>query len=134
MLPTVNAVLNTVSAILLTLGWLSIRKKKRELHKRFMLSALATSALFLTSYLYYHYHTGSTPYPRYDFSRIIYFTILIPHTLLAVSLLPLVGVNLYLALNAKFARHKKLARWVLPIWMFVSVSGVTIYLMLYHFA
>ena len=134
MLPTVNAILNMTSAILLTLGWINIKRKRREIHKRFMLSAVAVSIMFLTSYLTYHFHVGSVPYPRHDFTRIIYFSILIPHTLLAISLLPLVIINLTLALKNKFSRHRRLARWVLPIWMYVSVSGVIIYFMLYHFA
>ena len=134
MLPMVNAILNMTSAILLTLGWINIKRKRREIHKRFMLSAVAVSILFLTSYLTYHFHVGSVPYPRHDFTRIIYFSILIPHTLLAISLLPLVTINLILALKNKFSRHRRLARWVLPIWMYVSVSGVIIYFMLYHFA
>jgi uncharacterized membrane protein YozB (DUF420 family) len=116
------------------MGWLSIKKGRRETHKRFMLSAVFVSILFLTSYLIYHYNTGSTPYPRHDFTRVIYFSILIPHTILATLVVPLIITNVVFALKGKFARHKKLARWVFPIWMFVSVSGVVIYLMLYHFA
>ena len=133
-LPTLNALLNTASAVLLMMGWINIKKDRRDAHKRFMLSAVGVSVLFLTSYLIYHYNAGSTRYPRHDFTRVIYFSILIPHTILAALVVPLVITNVVFAMKGKFARHKKLARWVLPIWMFVSVSGVTIYLMLYHFA
>jgi len=133
-LPTLNALLNSVCAILLIMGWISIKNKRRDLHRRFMLSAIVISIIFLTSYLLYHYNAGSTPYPRHDFTRVIYFSILIPHTILAALVVPLIITNLVFALKGKFDRHKKLARWVFPIWMFVSVSGVTIYLMLYHFA
>ncbi len=133
-LPAINALLNTVSAILLVMGWVNIKRDRHDLHKRFMLSAVAVSVLFLTSYLIYHYNAGSTPYPRHDFTRVIYFSILIPHTILAALVVPLIVTSIFFALKGKFTHHKKLARWVFPIWMFVSISGVTIYLMLYQFA
>ena len=134
MLPTLNALLNTISVLLLTLGWINIKKKRRDLHKHFMLGTVGISILFLTSYLIYHYNAGSTPYPRHDFTRVIYFSILIPHTILAALVVPLIITNIVLAVKGKIEHHKRLARWVFPIWMFVSVSGVAIYLMLYHFA
>ena len=131
-LSTVNAILNMMSAILLISGYFQIKKQQPAVHKKFMLSALFVSALFLISYLIYHYNMGSVPYPRYDWTRPIYFTILIPHIILAGLMSPFVIVTVCLALMKKFETHRRFARWVFPIWLFVSVSGVLVYIMLYH--
>jgi len=131
-LSTVNAVLNTISAILLISGYVRIKKQQPAVHKKFMLSALAVSALFMISYLIYHHYAGSVPYPYYDWTRPIYFIILIPHIILAGLMTPFVLITVWLALKKKFEIHRRFARWVFPVWLFVSVSGVLIYLMLYH--
>jgi putative membrane protein len=131
-LSSVNALLNTFSAVLLISGYIKIRKHQREIHKRFMLSALAVSALFLISYLVYHYYVGSVPYPYYDWTRPLYFIILIPHIILAGLMTPFILITVWLALSRKYSKHRRLARWVFPVWLYVSVSGVLVYLMLYH--
>lgn len=97
-----------------------------------MLSAFATSTAFLVSYLYYHYHAGSTPFEGSGWTRPLYFTILVSHTVLAVTIVPLVLTTLYRAWREEFGRHRRIARWTLPIWLYVSVTGVVVYLMLYH--
>jgi putative membrane protein len=130
-LPTLNAALNMLSAALLTFGYVNIRKGHQNVHKKFMLAALVSSALFLTSYLIYHYHAGSVPYPHFDWTRPVYFAVLIPHVILAALMTPFVVIIVWRAFHDDFARHKRLARWVWPVWMFVSVSGVVVYLMLY---
>ena len=132
-LPAVNALLNGISAILLTLGFINIKRGNRAVHKCFMIAALVTSALFLTSYVIYHYKIGSVPYPYHDWTRILYFIILIPHVILAALNVPFIVILVYFALKEKFTKHKKLARWVWPVWVYVSVTGVIIYLMLYVF-
>lgn len=131
-LPTLNAILNLVSATFLLIGYRFIKKDNQRLHKRFMISALVSSALFLTSYLIYHYYVGSVPYPYYDWTRPVYFIVLIPHVILAAVMAPFILVMVWRALKGDFVRHKRIARWVWPVWMFVSVSGVTVYLMLYR--
>jgi uncharacterized membrane protein YozB (DUF420 family) len=131
-LPTLNAALNTVTSILLIRGFSAIRRRDRETHRRWMLAALTGSALFLTSYLIYHVNVGSVPYPHYDWTRPLYFAILIPHVLLAGVMTPFILTGVVWALRNRFDRHRKLMRWVWPVWMFVSVSGVVIYLMLYR--
>ena len=132
-LPTLNATLNLISAVLLSFGYYHIRRGNQRIHKRFMLAALATSALFLTSYLVYHYQVGSVPYPHYDWTRPLYFAILIPHVILAAVMTPFVIAMVWFALRESFTRHRRLARFVWPVWMFVSVTGVIVYLMLYVF-
>ena len=131
-LPTLNAVLNLISATLLLIGYRYIKRGNQGKHKKFMISALVTSALFLTSYLIYHYYVGSVPYPHYDWTRPVYFVVLIPHVILAAVMTPFILVMVWWALRGSFDRHRRLARWVWPVWMFVSVSGVTVYLMLYR--
>ena len=130
-LPTLNATLNSISAVLLLLGYINIRRGERERHKRFMTAAFITSTLFLTSYLIYHFNFGSVPYPYYDWTRTVYFTILIPHVTLGVLMTPFIIVIVLRAWKGDFTKHRKLARIVWPVWMFVSVSGVVIYAMLY---
>lgn len=130
-LPTLNAVLNSISAILLVLGYLNIRKGRIPQHRAFMISALITSVLFLISYLIYHQQVGSVPYPHQDWTRTLYFTILIPHIILAALMVPFIIAIVIMAFREKFTAHRKIARWVLPVWLYVSVSGVVIYMMLY---
>jgi len=130
-LADLNAVLNVISTCLLSFGYYHIRRGHQEIHKRFMLAALTSSILFLISYVTYHYSVGSVPYPYYDWTRPIYFTVLIPHVILAVLMTPFIIILVIHALRGRFDRHRKLARFIWPIWMFVSVSGVVVYLMLY---
>ena len=130
-LADLNALLNIISATFLTLGFVQIKRGNKERHKRFMLMALVSSVLFLSSYLVYHYFVGSVPYPYHDWTRPLYFTILIPHVTLAVLQLPFIIMLVWRAFHDQFEKHKRLARIVWPVWMFVSISGVTVYLMLY---
>ena len=132
-LPTVNAVLNSVSAVLLTLGFVEARKRNLETHRRYMLSAAVTSTLFLVSYLTYHFQVGATHFQAQGLVKSIYFVILISHTILAALAAPLVLLTLWRALRGDFIRHKRVARWTWPVWMVVSVTGVLIYLLLYHY-
>ena len=131
-LPAVNATLNGISAILLTTGYLLIRRGHVILHKRCMLAALVSSALFLTSYVIYHLHTGSRPFAGQGAIRVIYFAILLTHVVLAAVIVPLALVTATRALRSQFDRHARIARWTLPLWLYVSVTGVVIYLMLYQ--
>ncbi len=130
-LPMLNAALNLLSAVLLLFGYVNIRRGNRGVHKKFMLAALVSSACFLTSYLIYHNAVGSVPYPYHNWTRPLYFAILVPHVLLAGLMVPFIFVVVWRAFHDDFIRHKQLARKVWPVWMFVSVSGVVIYLMLY---
>ena len=131
-LPTLNAILNSTSAILLIAGWRLIKRKRIDAHRACMIGALATSTLFLISYLYYHYHHGSTRFAGTGALRAIYLTILLTHTVLAAGILPLILVTVARALKQNFAAHRKVARWTMPLWLYVSVTGVVVYLMLYH--
>lgn len=131
-LPAVNATLNAVAATLLVVGYLKIRQGKIETHRRLMLAAFTTSALFLVSYLIYHANAGSRPFPGQGPIRAVYFAILISHVILAAAILPLALITLTHALRARFERHVPIARWTLPIWLYVSVTGVLVYLMLYQ--
>lgn len=132
-LPTLNATLNFVATILLLLGYVAIKKGNEALHRRFMLGALITSALFLVFYLIYHYHVGSVPYPKTDWTRSLYFIILIPHIILATVMVPFILLAVFRAYQGKIVQHKRIVRWVWPVWMYVSVSGVVVYFMLYVF-
>lgn len=131
-LPTVNATLNAVATAFLTAGWVFIRRRQIARHRACMLGAFAASALFLTSYLIYHANVGSVPFQGQGTIRVVYFAILITHVILAASILPLALVTLSRALSRRFDKHRQIARWTLPIWLYVSVTGVVIYLMLYH--
>lgn len=131
-LPAVNAILNAISALLLSTGYFLIRGRKVTAHKVAMISAFVVSTLFLASYLYYHYHHGSTPFPGRGWVRSLYFTILISHIVLAAAILPLALTTLYRAWQGQFSRHVRIARWTLPLWLYVSVTGVVIYWMLYQ--
>ncbi len=132
-LPHLNAALNATAAVLLTRGWLLIKARRIQAHRRCMLSAFAASALFLASYVTYHAQVGSKPFAGTGIVRGVYFSILIPHVVLAAVILPLAIVTLRRGLRRDDARHRRLARWTLPIWMFVSVTGVAVYVMLYWF-
>jgi uncharacterized membrane protein YozB (DUF420 family) len=132
MLPAVNATLNAIAAVLLVCGYVMIRRGRFETHRRFMLSAFATSALFLASYLVYHANVGSKPFPGQGPVRVLYFAILISHVALAAIILPMALITLSHALRSRFERHVPIARWTLPIWLYVSVTGVIVYLMLYQ--
>lgn len=131
-LPTVNACLNSLSALLLGLGYVCIRRRAVRGHVVCMLSACVTSTLFLASYLYYHARHGSTHFQGTGLARPVYFTILVSHSLLAAVIVPMVIVTLYRGLTGQFARHVPAARKTLPLWMYVSITGVVIYWMLYH--
>lgn len=131
-LPALNAVLNTITALLLVAGLRAILKGKKELHQKLMLTAFATSTLFLIGYLVHKIFHGPTSFQGQGVVRIFYFTLLISHTILAIVNLPLILRTFYLSLNGRFAEHKKLARWTFPIWMYVSVTGVIVYMMLYQ--
>ena len=131
-LPTLNATLNATSATLLLLGYFFIRRRRIAAHKTCMVAALLVSTLFFISYLYYHYHHGATPFPGTGWVRTLYFSILIPHTILAVVTVPLALTTVYRAWRGRFERHKRIARWTLPLWLFVCVTGVVVYWMLYH--
>ena len=127
-----NACLNALSAVLLVLGYVAIRSGDRKTHERYMLSALTSSTVFLISYLIYHWRVGSVPFQGQGPIRTVYFTILITHTILAATVPFLAGITLFRALKQYFPRHKAIARWTLPIWLYVSVTGVIVYLMLYQ--
>jgi putative membrane protein len=131
-LPAVNATLNGVAGVLLLIGFLLIRSRKIDLHRRFMIAAFITSALFLVSYIVYHAQVGSVRFTRQGFVRPLYFTILITHVVLAATVLPLAIVTLTRGLKGRFPAHRAIARWTLPIWLYVSVTGVLVYVLLYQ--
>ena len=131
-LPHLNAVLNSTSALLLVSGYRFIRLGRIQAHRNCQLAALSTSVLFLVSYLTYHFYHGATRFPGQGLVRPFYFVLLISHTILAVVIVPLIMITLYRAARGDFVRHRKIARWTLPLWLYVSVTGVIVYLMLYH--
>ena len=131
-LPMVNATLNTISGILLTIGYVQIRQRKITAHKKCMLAAFAVSVLFLVCYVIYHANTGSKPFTKQGWIRPVYFTILISHIILAFVIVPLALRTLYLAWRERFEQHRRIAKITFPIWLYVSVTGVIIYLMLYE--
>ena len=131
-LPAVNATLNAISGVLLSAGYVFIRRGRIAMHKRCMLAALTSSALFLTSYVTYHLHAGSRPFPGQGPVRVIYFAILITHVVLAAVIVPLALMTAARGLRAQFDAHARIARWTLPLWLYVSVTGVVIYVMLYQ--
>jgi uncharacterized membrane protein YozB (DUF420 family) len=131
-LPALNALLNTTTFVLLAVGYAFARSGRREAHRRVMLAALATSALFLASYLVYHAQVGSVRYAGHGPLRTVYFAVLISHTVLAAAIVPLVLVTLARALRGRFDAHRRVARYTLPIWAYVSTTGVVVYLMLYR--
>ncbi len=130
-LPTVNATLNAVAAVLLAAGYVFIRRRQVARHRACMLAAFSTSVLFLVSYVVYHATTGSRPFTGQGPMRAVYFVILISHIILATAIVPLALVTLRRALRGRFDAHAAIARWTLPIWLYVSVTGVIVYVMLY---
>ena len=130
-LPALNASLNALCTVLLVIAYVHIRARRIAQHRKTMLAAFATSVLFLVSYVVYHAQVGSKPFPGTGFLRTVYFTILIPHVILAATVVPLALVTLSRGLKRDDARHRRIARWTLPIWLFVSVTGVIVYVMLY---
>ena len=132
-LPTVNATLNLLTTLLLFRGRLLIKNDDKEAHKKYMIGALISSALFLIFYTIYHANVGSVPYPHHDWTRPIYFSILIPHIILAAIMGPFILLAVYFAVKGKFERHRSIVRYTWPVWVFVSISGIVIYLMLYIF-
>jgi uncharacterized membrane protein YozB (DUF420 family) len=131
-LPTVNASLNALAGVLLVIGFVLIKRRRIEAHRRAMIAAFAVSGLFLVSYVVYHANAGSRPYHGTGVLRVIYFSILIPHVILAAAVLPLALLTLRRGLVRDDARHRRIARITFPIWMFVSITGVLVYLMLYR--
>jgi uncharacterized membrane protein YozB (DUF420 family) len=131
-LPALNATLNATSAILLCTGWYLIKQGKRTAHRKVMLAACGVSAAFLVSYLVYHAQVGSVRFTKQGPIRAIYLAILLTHTVLAAAILPLVLVTLSRGLSAKYDRHRRIARWTMPLWLYVSVTGVIVYVMLYR--
>ena len=131
-LPALNATLNATSAVLLTTGWILIRRGRIAQHRAVMIAAVCTSILFLISYLIYHAQVGSVRFTKQGPIRAVYFTILLTHTVLAVAIVPMVLVTLTRGLRARYERHRRIARWTMPIWLYVSFTGVIVYLMLYQ--
>ena len=131
-LPALNATLNAISFVLLTTGWFLIKSGRRQAHKWCMLAALAVSAMFLTSYVIYHLNVGSVPFQRTGWIRTVYFAVLVPHVILAAAIVPMILITLSRALSSRFDQHKAIARITLPLWLYVSVTGVVVYWMLYQ--
>ena len=131
-LPALNASLNGTSAVLLSLGWIAIRNRRIAVHRAFMVAALVTSTAFLTSYVIYHAQVGSVRFQGQGWIRPLYFSILLTHTVLAIAIVPLVVITVRRALRRDYRRHRALARLTLPLWFYVSVTGVVIYWMLYQ--
>jgi putative membrane protein len=131
-LASLNAALNSVSAVFLVLGFFFIRKGQISRHKTCMLIAFAASTLFLVSYILYHYHVGSVSFQGTGWIRPVYYTLLLSHIVLAAAIVPMALVTLARALKGSFILHRRLARWTLPLWLYVSVTGVMVYWMLYH--
>lgn len=130
--PALNASLNATCAVLLLLGWALIKTGRREAHRWAMVSAFLCSAVFLACYLWYHFHAGSTRFQKTGPIRTVYLTILLTHTVLAIAVLPVILRTLFLAVKGRFEEHRRWARWAFPVWLYVSVTGVTVYWMLYR--
>jgi uncharacterized membrane protein YozB (DUF420 family) len=131
-LPALNAALNATAAVLLSIGWILIKRGRWTAHRAVMIAAFCTSVLFLISYVTYHAQVGSVRFTKTGTIRAVYFTILLTHVILAVAIVPLALVTLSRGLARRFDRHRAIARWTLPIWIYVSVTGVVVYFMLYH--
>ena len=131
-LPALNATLNATSFVLLTAGWFLIKSGRRQAHKWCMIAALVVSAAFLTSYVIYHLQVGSVPFQKTGWIRTVYFLVLIPHVILAAAIVPMILITVSRALSNKFDQHKKIAKITLPLWLYVSVTGVIVYVMLYQ--
>ena len=132
-LPTVNAVLNGLATVCLVTGWTFVRRGRTTAHRNSMIAALACSALFLVSYVVYHAQAGSRPFQGTGPVRVVYFVVLVSHVILAAAIVPLVLLTVGRALRGKFSSHRAIARWTLPLWLYVSVTGVVVYLMLYRY-
>lgn len=132
--PAFNALLNATSALLVATGFFYIRRRQIETHRKFMVAAFATSTIFLISYLAYHYTVGTTRFTGTGWMRTVYLSILLSHTVLAAVIVPMVLTTLYRGLRGQYEQHRWIARWTLPLWIYVSVTGVVIYAMLYHLA
>ena len=131
-LPGVNAILNASAAVLLALGYVLIRQRKIEAHRKVMLAAFGVSCVFLVSYLVYHFNVGSVRFQKQGTIRTVYFAVLLTHTVLAAAVPPLAIITLRRGLSARYDAHRSIARWTLPIWLYVSVTGVVVYIMLYR--
>ena len=131
-LPALNATLNATSAILLAAGWILIKRGRIQAHRNVLLTACATSVLFLISYLIYHAQVGSVRFTKQGPIRMVYFTILLTHTVLAAAIVPMVLITLSRGLRARYDTHRRIARWTMPLWLYVSVTGVIVYAMLYR--
>ena len=131
-LPALNATLNAISFVFLVTGYALIKRGRRDAHRNCMVAALVTSALFLTSYVIYHFNVGSVPFRKTGWIRTVYFAVLIPHVILAAAIVPLVLVTVSRAWSKRFDKHRRIARWTLPLWLYVSITGVMVYLMLYQ--
>jgi uncharacterized membrane protein YozB (DUF420 family) len=131
-LPAVNASLNAVSGVLLVGGYTLMRLRRIDLHRKVMIAAFATSSLFLVCYVVYHAQVGSVPFPRQGFVRSLYFTILITHVVLAATVPPLAIITMTRGLKGRYPQHRRIARWTFPIWLYVSVTGVLVYVLLYQ--
>jgi len=130
--PVIDATMNGTSAVLLLIGRGYIKRGQMAAHRAFMLAALVASSIFLGCYLYYHYHVGSVHFQGQGIWRPIYFTILVSHVILAAVIVPMIIITLSRALRERFDKHRRIARWTFPLWMYVSVTGVIVYVMLYH--
>lgn len=130
-LPALNATLNATASVLLVTGYIMIRRGERAKHRACMIAALVVTTMFLTSYVIYHLQVGSVPFQGEGWIRSIYFAVLVPHVILAIAIVPLVIMTVSRALSARFDKHRRIARWTLPLWLYVSVTGVIVYLMLY---
>ncbi|HLW55173.1 MAG TPA: DUF420 domain-containing protein [Candidatus Angelobacter sp.] len=130
--PALNASLNGASAVLITTGRVLIGRKQVKLHRACMIAAVVTSSVFLGCYLYYHAHVGSVRFPGQGWVRPVYFALLLSHTILAATVVPLVLLSLGAGLRGRFDRHRRIARWTFPVWLYVSVTGVVVYVMLYR--
>ena len=131
-LPALNATLNATSAVLLAAGWILIKRGRIRAHRTVLLAACTTSVLFLISYLIYHAQVGSVRFTKVGPIRMVYFTILLTHTVLAAAIVPMVLITLSRGLRARYDTHRRIARWTMPLWLYVSVTGVIVYVMLYR--
>lgn len=131
-LPALNATLNAISFVFLVTGYVFIKRGRRVAHRNCMVGALTTSALFLTSYVIYHLNVGSVPFQKTGWIRTVYFAVLIPHVILAAAIVPMILITVWRAWSRNFDRHRRIARWTLPLWLYVSLTGVIVYVMLYQ--
>jgi putative membrane protein len=131
-LPALNASLNAISFVFLVSGYIFIKRNRRDAHRNCMVAALVVSALFLTSYVIYHLNAGSVPFKKTGWIRTVYFAVLIPHVILAAAIVPMILITVSRAWSKRFDKHRRIARWTLPLWLYVSITGVIVYVMLYQ--